>query len=332
MIRVRRRTVLLGASAAAAGLIALSRGARLPGLAPKRPPLIGFVANVGIDDTSLQDTVDGLRQGLRENGLVEGEDVRIEWRFAEGNNDLMPGLVAELLDLDVQLIVAGGGAPSFAVRQSARVPIVAIGGGGLPLGAASLSRPGGNVTGVIFPEQLQTKALEALKEVLPAARRLAYMSNPTNRSARPEVVVAEARQLQFEDLLTLDINTQDDLGPAFERASAWHADALLAQNVVPLNTPRGLLPSLALRWRLPAASQSVAWTDAGLLLSYSGSLWHAAHRAGWYAARILSGANTAEFPIEVTTVYDLTINRGTLERLGIIFPPNVAAQVTRWVG
>jgi putative ABC transport system substrate-binding protein len=106
---------------------------------------------------------------------------------------------------------------------------------------------------------------------------------------------------------------------------------LAPQNVVPLNVPRDLVPTLALRWRLPAASQAIQWTEAGLLLSYNGSLRHVGYRSADYVARILDGANPATMPIELTTVFDLAVHRGTLGQLGLSLPPHVAAQVTRWI-
>jgi putative ABC transport system substrate-binding protein len=166
---LRRRELLLGLGASALGVMALTACDAVPGLAPRKQPLIGFLSNVEASD--LDDTVQGFREGLREHRLVEGDTVRIEWRFADGNNDLLPGLVAELLGLGVQVIAATGGtAPRYARQATDRVPIVQLGGGGPAIGvlAASLSRPGGNVTGVGFPDELASKALETLSEVLPS--------------------------------------------------------------------------------------------------------------------------------------------------------------------
>ncbi len=331
MSRLRRRQLLLGVGASAAGLVVLAGCGSVPKLAPRTLPLIGFLSN--LDAGGQVDQIDGFRDGLREHGLVEGENLRVEWRFADGDNDLLPGLIAELLGLGVQVIVATGGTVPRYIRQATdRVPVVQLGGGPVTSGlAASQNRPGGNVTGVAFPDELATKALETLVEVVPGGRRLAFVANLSGVSSAPQQMIESAERLQLE-ILPLDIRAQADLEPAFERAATWRADMLTPHNVAPLNVPRELIPTLALRWRLPAASQNLAWTEADLLLSYNGSLRHVGYRCADYVARILNGANPAEMPVEITTVFDLAVNRGTLAHLGLTLPPQVAAQVTRWIG
>jgi putative tryptophan/tyrosine transport system substrate-binding protein len=319
----RRRPLLLGAGA---GLLALA------GCASPKPktPLIGHVTNVSARDAEYH--IDGLRVGLREHGLVEGESLRMEWRFGDGSNDRMPALVADLLSRNVDLILAAGGAPAFVREATDRVPIVVIGGAGLVERglAASLSRPGGNLTGIQNPVELGSKGFELLHQVVPTARKVAHFITPTVIASR--VAVQDVVQRLGLELFEQTIHVQADLEPAFERAAAWGADVLWPANVVPLNNPRELVPNLALKYRLPAGGASIAWTAAGMLLSYSANEWHAGRRAANYAARILNGANPAELPIEILSEYDVAVHRGTLAALGLHLAPEVASQVTRWFG
>jgi putative ABC transport system substrate-binding protein len=328
---MRRRNVLLGAAAvcgaAALGLVVQSRQAGT------RRPVIGFLSNVGEADAVK--VRDGLREGLRKEGLVEGDNVRIEWRFADGDNERLPRLTQELLDLGAEVIVTTGATvPPVARQATDRVPIVATGGDLVTLGlAASYARPGGNMTGVSQrAAELNSKIIESLVDIVPGTRRMANMANLSVVGGRPtgDSVLAAAARLGLE-VLTLDIQRAADLETAFQQAADWQADILYASNTVPLNVPRELVPKLGLQWRMPTGSTAREWVESGSLLAYSTAGQYLGARAAWYVARILNGANPAELPIEIASVFDLVINRTTLERLGLNVPAHVASQVTEWL-
>jgi putative ABC transport system substrate-binding protein len=295
---------------------------------------IGIVSNAYSADPRSAPISDGFVEGLREQGLIEGANIRIERRHAEGHNELLPELISELLALDVQVLcTTGGTVPPFAARATSRVPIVAIGGDPVALGLAdSFARPGRNMTGVSQPAAaLNTKVLETLKDIVPGAHRLVSLTNlaAVSRSTR-DAFEGDIERLHLE-LLVLDIQRTTDLEPAFEQAAAWGAELLVAANVVPLNVPRELVPKLALQWHLPSGSLAREWVEAGSLLAYNTPGRFLGYRAAWYVARILEGANPAELPIENPMVFDVVVNRTTLAHLGLTLPGHVAETVTAWV-
>jgi putative ABC transport system substrate-binding protein len=223
--------------------------------------------------------------------------------------------------------------PPIVARATDRIPIVVIGGDPVAGGLVdSTARPGRNVTGVKeSPAELDAKILEALVELVPNARRMAWFANfgvgsPANKTA----FAASAEKLHLE-VLPLDIRQASDLEPAFERASDWPCDVMYAANVVPLNVPRERLARLALQWRIPSGSGAREWVQAGSLIAYSTPGRFLGQRAAWYVARILEGANPAEMPVESAMVFDVVVNRSTLAYLGLTLPTTVAETVTEWV-
>lgn len=191
--------------------------------------------------------------------------------YAEGQPERLPGLAAELLELGVRVIVAGGNTGTLAARQATdRVPIVSVNGLADPVAqgfVASLARPGGNLTGVVSAGGTYAKSAELLAEAVPTGRRLAYLGNVSTSTSPHGEVTGAAADFGL-DVLVMDVPTQDRLEPAFEQAVAWGADLLTAQSVIPLNVNPNQLPSLALRARLPAASSASGrpWVEAGFLL------------------------------------------------------------------
>jgi putative ABC transport system substrate-binding protein len=335
-VRLSRRALLagaLGVGAAAAGLGVRWLGADLPRPGRKEPPLVGWVApNSEIEDRGRFT----FAEGLREQGLIDGENVRVVWRFAGGQPERLPALMAELLDMGVAVLVAAGNTPTQAARRAtSSVPIVSINGAD-PVSqgfAVSLARPGGNLTGVGggAGNVLYAKAAELLLEAVPGGTRLAYLGNiGGGASPHPDVAAVAARR--GIETVVIDVPAQSDLEPAIERAQTVGADLLLAQNVIPLNARREQLPELALRARLPAASSDVRWVEAGLLLAHDWDRPAVAHRGAWYVARILDGAHPGELPFESPTAFIVALNRTTLAHLGLSLPEHVALQVTNWVG
>lgn len=331
-----RRAVLRALGSGAGGLLLATGCDRLPGRLGASPvPVIGYVFNGGPEDVG-PTQLEGLRDGLREHGLVEGQNLRIEWRWAMGRNERLPQLFDELLKLDVRLLITPGGTAVRAARQATdKVPIILIGGGNpVDIGLAnSLARPGGNVTGIT---QRSTddifKSIELLTEIFPTAHRLAHMNNLsiTPPSAIP-VAIRRAAELFHLELLMVDVSTPERLEPAFEQAAAWGAEVLSPNNVVPLNFPREALPKLALRYRLPGVCLSKEWVQKGFLFGRSASQYALGHKGAWYVARILGGADPAELPIELNSEFEITVNRATLAYFGLTLPPQVQAQVTEWI-
>jgi ABC-type uncharacterized transport system substrate-binding protein len=337
-VTVLRRRKFLGAAAgigaSAAGLAVLGGRALIPGQSPPKVQLIGFLHSIAPPGPG---AFDAFSQGLREQGLIEGQNLHIEWRWAEGQNERLPALATELVGLGVRLIVAGGATAPSVVRQvTDRVPIVLYMSARDPIAqgfAESLARPGGNVTGTLrFGTAASVKAVELLRALVPSARRLVHMTNftaPGEDLTRDALAaVAERLGLQFRDI---DVQSQGQLEPAFEDAQVWGADLVNVVNIVPLNMPRDLVPALAARAQLPASCGAREWVEAGLLLSYSDDARVLARRTAWYVARILDGADPAELPMERSTAFELLVSRTTLANLGLTIPPDVASQVTEWI-
>jgi putative ABC transport system substrate-binding protein len=337
---LRRRVFvqhLGGLGISAAGLALLDSCGSLPGQPPPKVPVIGFLHSIAPPRAGTGQGFDAFSQGLREQGLVEGQNLRIEWRFAEGQNERLPVLATELIGLGVRLIVAGGATAPSVVRQvTDRVPIVLYMSARDPVAqgfAVSLARPGGNVTGTVrFGTAASVKAVELLRALVPTARRLVHMTNftaPGEDLTRDGLAATTERLgLQF---LAVDVQSEGQMEPAFEKAQAWGADMVNVVNIVPLNMPRDLVPALAARARLPGSCGAREWVEAGLLMSYGSNDLVLARRTAWYVARILNGADPAELPMERPTVFELLVNRATLANLGLSMPPDVAAQVTEWV-
>jgi putative tryptophan/tyrosine transport system substrate-binding protein len=335
-IRVRRRQLLaaLGYGASAAGLALLGGCAPLARQSPPPMPLIGYLHTIVASDPGSVRAVEAFREGLREQGLVEGQNLRIEWRFAEGQNERVPALATELIGLGVRLIVAGGAtAPSIVRQLTDRVPIVLFNSARDPVAqgfAVSLARPGGNVTGTAgFGTDLDVKVVQQLLGLVPTARRVAHMTNLTAPASRE--VADDLAQRLTQELLVLDIQRPEHTERAFEQAQQWGAEALYVRNIVPLNTPRDMVPTLAARARLPAVTGAREWVEAGLLMSYNVDTLVAIRRTAWYVARILNGDDPAELPIERPSVFEFVINRTALANLGLVVPAELAAQVIHWV-
>jgi putative ABC transport system substrate-binding protein len=337
--RPNRRRFVAGLAAVAvstSGITLLSGCDRLPGQAPRKVPVIGFL-NPGTREQSFEgDPLQAFRQALREQGLVEDRDVLIEYRFADGRPERLPALAAELVGLGVQLIVTGGPNPTGAARQvTDRVPIVMVNGTD-PVAAGwavSLARPGGNVTGASADGAQGAKSIELLAAVAPTARRLAHLTNLSAPGADvlAAAVVTAAEQLRLQ-LLVLDLRSHAEIDPAFEQARAWGVDAAFIRNLPPMNSPT-LTPVLThvAENRLPAISAHRRWVDAGLLMMLQASLREQGRMGASYVARILKGADPAELPIYRPTEFELLVNSTTLAHLGLTMPPDVAVQVTEWV-
>ena len=295
-----------------------------------RVPRIGFLNLTSPSDRPSH--LDAFRQRLRELGWVEGQNIVIDYRYAEGRVDRLPDLAAELVRLKVDLIVSGGTQAATAAKNATEtIPIVMIAvrdpvGTGL---IASLARPGGNVTGVSGYAGLEivAKQLELLKETVPKIRRVAILSNPANayhQLAIREVNVA-ARSLGVQ-LQLLEARGPNEFDGAFAAMAKERVGALLVLSDAIFGSHRTRLADLAARSRLPAAYGVRESVEAGGLMSYGPSFLDLHRRAATYVDKILKGANPAELPVEQPTKFELVINLKTARTLGVTIPPSVLAR------
>jgi len=269
-----------------------------------------------------------LREGLRELGWVEGKNILLEGRFAEGRQERLPELAAELVHLKVDVIVTFGTTAAVAAkRATSTIPIV-LGVIGDPVRVglvASMARPGGNITGnsLIAPE-LGVKRLELLKEMIPSVRRIAVPYDPANPAAaafRNEQDAA-AHSLGLE-LHHVEVRHPDDLEAAFRAVTLARADALLVFSDPMLFSARDRMMQLALKHRLPSMSEGKEFTEAGGLTSYSPSLPAVARRAAVFIDKILRGTRPGDLPIEQPTKFELVINVKTAKALGLTIPASL---------
>jgi putative tryptophan/tyrosine transport system substrate-binding protein len=272
--------------------------------------------------------VDGFRQGLRELGWVEGQNVVIDYRFAEGRSEPLPDLAAELVRLKVDVIVAVGAPAARASKQAtATIPIVGIAlsdpvGQGL---VASLKRPGGNVTGSasLFPE-LAAKRLGLIKETLPGGSRVAVLWNAANpgntRQIEETKVAAEALGLR---LRSFEVRGPDDFQGAFAAMTRARPEALLILADPLIFIYRTRIVDFAAKNQLPAMHPFTESVEAGGLMAYGVNLPELFRRAGLYVDKILRGTKPADLPIEQPTRFDLVINLKTAKVLGLTIPPSL---------
>jgi putative ABC transport system substrate-binding protein len=266
---------------------------------------------------------DALRKGLRDLGYVEGRNLTIEYRSADGRTERFPELAAELVSLKVDAIVTRGTLAVLAAKNAtATIPIVmaAIGEPLLTGVVASLARPGGNVTGLsAFTLDLLAKRVEILREAVPGLTRIAFLHNMANPIARPqwEVLAPAAPALGIE-LRLLDVRNREDLERAFATAVAERVDALVIGNDTVTQTNRRQVVELAARHRLPAMYLAREFVDAGGLMTYGASYSDLYRRAATFVDKILKGAKPADLPVEQPTRFELVVNLKTAKALGVV--------------
>jgi putative ABC transport system substrate-binding protein len=275
---------------------------------------------------------EAFRQGLHELGWVEGQNIVIDYRFAGGEFDRLPDLAAELVRLNVNIIVAGATPSSAAAKKATdTIPIVMIAAGD-PVGVGlikSLARPGGNVTGLSFSVGMETfgKGLELLKEAVPYARRVAVLSNPANPNQPLAIsgISSVAKSLGVE-LQLLEARDGNQFGGAFEAMAKEHASALLVvADTIYINNRKRLV-DLAATSRLPVAYGYKEHVEAGGLISYGPSLSDLWRRAAIFVDKILRGAKPADLPVEQPTKFELVINLKSAKALGLTIPPTMLAR------
>jgi putative ABC transport system substrate-binding protein len=320
-MHIRRRDLIdaLGSAAAAWPLAARAQQLAMP--------VIGFIDAASAGERVY--LVAAFREGLAEGGFVEGRNMTIEFRWADGQYDRLPELVADLVHRQVSVIATPGtGAAALAAKAATTtIPIVfGIGGDPVKLGlVTSLNRPGGNATGVnFFTREVVAKRMQLLRELAPGASRIALLVNPTdvaNDSTRRDVQAA-ASGLR---IVILEATTVRDIDAAFVSLLREKADALFVAPSAFFSGRRVQLSILAARYNIPAIFGGRDFVEAGGLMSYGTDLADAFRQTGIYAARILKGAKAADLPVLQSTKFELTINLSTARTLGVTIPPSLLA-------
>jgi len=276
--------------------------------------------------------IEALRQGLRDLGYVEGKDIVIEYRYAEGKLGRLSNLAAELSRLKLDLMVAAGSEATAAAKNATKeIPIVMTNSGDVVrLGfVKSLARPGANITGLISnPTELVGKRLELLKEAVPKAKRvaIAILFNPETRADPTNKEAQAAAQALALKLQILEVRTPDDLDGAFRNAIRERADALIVTSGAFVNFHQKRIAELAIKNRLPAMYNDV---DAGFLMSYDTNRLDSFRRAAIYIDKILKGAKPADLPVEQPMKFEFIINLKAAKQIGLTIPPNVLARADR---
>lgn len=299
---------------------------------PGKVPRMGYLS-IGTGRGS--PNAEALRQGLRDLGYVDGQNIAIEYRGADGNNDRLPALAAELVRLKVDIIFAASGPPAAAAKKAtSAIPIIFVGtvdpvAGGL---VASLARPGGNVTGFSIGAQgLYGKRLEILKESLPRVSRVGLLLNAASPSG--DVILKETRAAGQElgvQVQSLDVRSPNDIDSAFESATKAQAGALVVAQQAPISINQKQIVELAAKHRLPAIYADTDWIQVGGLVSYGPSYHDLYRRAAVYADKILKeGRPPSDLPVQQPMKYELMINLKTAKALGLTIPPVVLMRAER---
>jgi putative ABC transport system substrate-binding protein len=294
-------------------------------------PVIGFLSSRSPEEAAIHTAA--FRKGLGEAGFVEGQNVAIVFRWAEGHYERLAAFAKELADLRVSTVMAGGGTPSALAAKSATatVPIVfVIGDDPVKAGlTASFNRPGGNLTGVAFlTGELGAKRLGLICELVPDARAVALLLNPKNPAAELQRQDVEAAaQALGRPLLMLDASTDADFEANFAMLKQQQVGALVVQNDPFFDSRRDRIVSLAARYAMPAIYHIREFSAGGGLMSYGASLADSYRQAGNYAGRILRGERPADMPVVQPTQFELVINLKTAQALGLTVPPSLLARV-----
>jgi putative ABC transport system substrate-binding protein len=302
----------------------------LPARAQQAMPLIGFLSSRSPGESA--GVVAAFRQGLTETGFVEGQNLTIAFRWAEGRYDRLPALAAELVSLRVAVLYSAGGPPAALAAKAATsaIPIV-FSAASDPVGlglVASLNRPGGNVTGMsLFASDLWAKNVELLKELVPTASVMAYLVNPSTPGVANYLKgAAQAASALGIDIHLFNASTEHELDEAFASLAKLRAGGLIVPNEPYLDSQRDRITALAARYAVPGLYNLREYVVAGGLASYGPSLPDSYRRAAMYAGRILKGEKPADLPVQVPTKFEFVINLKTAKALGLIVPPTLLAR------
>jgi len=299
---------------------------------PTKVPRIGYLSSNS--PTANKARIEAFRQGLRELGYVEGKNIIIEWRSAEGKSDRLPALAAELVSLKVDVIVSYGPIPTRVLKNSTTTIPIVMSSDGDPVGSgvvASLARPGGNITGLstLAPE-ISGKQLEILKEIVPKVSRVAVLGHsnePGNAPALKELELAAGAlkvQLQY-----LDVLSPKDIETSFQSAGKQQAGAVVVL-AGPVMAPHRIeVVNLAAKNRLPAMYYRSDYVEAGGLMTYGVNFDDLHRRAATYVDKILKGRSPADLPVEQPMKFEFIINLKAAKQIGLTVPPSVVARADR---
>ena len=299
---------------------------------PKKVPRIGYLPSGPISERV--HLWDAFRQGMRELGYVEGQNITLVFPSAEVTPERLPHLAAELVSLKVDVIVAAGTPAVQAAKEATKtIPIVTpITTEPLETGlVASLARPGGNITGLSYmSSDLSGKRLELLREVVPGVSRIAVLSNPSSATVPPMMRKTEvaARALGVQ-LQRLEVHGPDDFERIFQAATKERAGALITLDDAFAFTQRTRIVKLATKNRLPAIYGFREFVEVGGLMSYAANLSDMYRRAATYVDKILKGTKPADLPVEQPMKFELVINLKTAEQIGLTIPPNVLVRADK---
>jgi putative tryptophan/tyrosine transport system substrate-binding protein len=299
---------------------------------PTKVPRIGFLGATYPSTNAAR--IEAFRQGLRELGYVEGKNIVIEYRWAEGKTERLPDLAAELVRLKVDIIVTAGPAVTRPVKEATSTIPIVMSFDNDPVGSgfvASLARPGGNITGLsaLFPE-LSGKRLELLKEVVPMISRMAFFGTSTQpgtaQALRETELAAGAFGVQVQ---YLEVRDPKDIETAFQAARKGRADAVLVLSSPVIFSQRTQIADLAVKNRLPVIFPQSEYVEDGGLMSYAPNYADLFRRAATYVAKILKGAKPADLPVEQPKKFEFIINLKAAKQIGLTIPPNVLARADK---
>jgi len=297
----------------------------------KAMPVIGYLGIGGWSSNQSSPFVAAFRQGLSESGWVEGRNESIEYRWAEGRYDRLPALAGDLVGHKVDVIAAPTLASALAARSETSIIPIVFNTSADPVEhglIASLARPGGNVTGVSgMTVELMPKRVELISELVPQARVIALLVNPTQ--PQTEATIREVREAARAKGLALHVvkaTTEDEIDAAFATLVQLHAGALAVSSDAFFNSRREQLLALAARHAVPAIYEWRDFAAAGGLITYGPSLAAVFRRLGVYAGKLLNGAKPADLPVEQPTTFKLVVNLKTAEALGLTVPPSILSR------
>ena len=294
-------------------------------------PRIGFLAPGSREERA--PLIEGLLEGLRELGYVDGEGIAIEYRFSEGNDERLPALAAELVDRKVDVIVASATVGTVAAQQATSTIPIVMGATSEPVATgivAGLARPGGNITGMgLMASQLMGKRLELLQQIIPGLSLVGFFANLANPIHVPQLNELEiAARVLGTRVQKLEVRRADHFEAGFEAAVAERADAVIVPSDALSTNNRARIASLAAKYRLPATYDFKEFVDVGGLLSYGPNLRDSYRRAASYVDKLLKGARPADLPVQQPMIFDFVVNLRTAEALGLTFPRDILLQAT----
>jgi ABC-type uncharacterized transport system substrate-binding protein len=292
----------------------------------RKVPRVGVL---GGQSPEISPPILALREGLRDLGYVEGQNIAIEWRWAQGKNERYPDLAAELVKLKVDIIVAPTSAGAQAAQRATRTIPIVMGFVSDPVAlglVANLARPGGNITGLAVPTpEMAGKRLQLLREVAPTLARIAVFNDPSGPSPDLRGTEAAARALGVQ-LHVWEVRSSGDIDRAFTTIARERATGIIILSGGSLFTHRAQIAQLAAKHHLPTSAWTREFTEAGCLMSYGANQADVARRAAAFVDKILKGAKPGDLPVEQPTTFELVINLKTAKALGLTIPPSLLAR------